>query len=373
MERRTKGEGGVYWNAAKGRFIGSISLGTVDGKRKKKVVSGKTRPEVSKRIRQVQDELAAGVRSSGTYRVSDCLDDWLGTLTGKPQATQDSYRFAAKHVRAHVGSKLLTALTARDVRAMLADLAPGMSARSLRLVLQILERAIRHAQVDDLVARNVASLVRASDIGGTRAGRPSHSLTLPEAVALLDAAARSGLNAYCVLSLICGARTEEMRAAKWTDVNLNGDVPTISLVRSVRSGGGMKTVASTRRLELPPFVVAVLRAHYLEQARQRVAAGGLWRDNDLVFCNLLGGPLDSHNVRRSLTRIMADAGIPRATPRELRHSFVSILSADGMGIEAISHLVGHSSPAVTSTVYRHDIAVQSGHVEPMGRLFGGGC
>ncbi len=43
------------------------------------------------------------------------------------------------------------------------------------------------------------------------------------------------------------------------------------------------------------------------------------------------------------------------TPRELRHSFVSLLSSTGMSIEDISHLVGHASTRVTETVYRKEL------------------
>jgi integrase len=43
------------------------------------------------------------------------------------------------------------------------------------------------------------------------------------------------------------------------------------------------------------------------------------------------------------------------TPRELRHSFVSILSDSGVGIEAIADLVGHRTRVVTQKVYRHQL------------------
>jgi hypothetical protein len=43
------------------------------------------------------------------------------------------------------------------------------------------------------------------------------------------------------------------------------------------------------------------------------------------------------------------------TPRELRHSFVSLLSANGVRIEDISRLVGHSASGVTERVYRHQL------------------
>ena len=42
------------------------------------------------------------------------------------------------------------------------------------------------------------------------------------------------------------------------------------------------------------------------------------------------------------------------TPRELRHSFVSLLSDSGVPIKKISRLVGHST-AVIEQVYRHQI------------------
>jgi hypothetical protein len=50
------------------------------------------------------------------------------------------------------------------------------------------------------------------------------------------------------------------------------------------------------------------------------------------------------------------------TPRELRHSLVSLLSDAGVPIEDVSRLVGHSSTSVTELVYRHQIrpVIQSG-------------
>jgi len=62
---------------------------------------------------------------------------------------------------------------------------------------------------------------------------------------------------------------------------------------------------------------------------------------------------------------------PRSgTPRELRHIFVSLLSDDGMPIEQISRLVGHSGTSVTELVYRKQIrpVVEDGAVA-MDRLF----
>jgi integrase len=76
-----------------------------------------------------------------------------------------------------------------------------------------------------------------------------------------------------------------------------------------------------------------------------------------VFATANGTALDAHNVRRSFRRVVAAAGLnPREwTPRELQHSFVSLLSANGVRIEDISRLVGHSATGVTERVYRHQL------------------
>src|SRR5712691_11695080 len=53
---------------------------------------------------------------------------------------------------------------------------------------------------------------------GQGAGRPSKSLTLVQAVALMAAAVGTRLEAYIVLSLLTGLRTEEVRALRWDHV-----------------------------------------------------------------------------------------------------------------------------------------------------------
>ena len=75
-----------------------------------------------------------------------------------------------------------------------------------------------------------------------------------------------------------------------------------------------------------------------------------------MFTSQTGEPLDAANVRRSLRRITKRADLGEGwTPRELRHSFVSIMSDNGVPLETIADLVGHASTAVTETVYRHQL------------------
>jgi integrase len=76
-----------------------------------------------------------------------------------------------------------------------------------------------------------------------------------------------------------------------------------------------------------------------------------------VFSTRVGTALAAANVRRAFRNVAKKAGLNSAswTPRELRHSFVSLLSCAGVSIEDISHLVGHGSTVVTQKVYRQEL------------------
>jgi integrase len=92
----------------------------------------------------------------------------------------------------------------------------------------------------------VAALVKAP---AGRAGRPSKSLTLEQAQDLLRAAAGSRLYAYVVLSVTTGLRTEELRALRWSEIDL--DAGTVAVYRAVGATADTKTPKSRRVLSLP--------------------------------------------------------------------------------------------------------------------------
>jgi integrase len=241
-----------------------------------------------------------------------------------------------------------------------------LSTRSLQITRLCLERAIRHAEVRDLVGRNVAALIKAP---AGRAGRPSKSLTLEQAQDLLRVAAGSRLYAYVVLSVTTGLRTEELRALRWSEVDL--DAGTVAVYRAVRTTADTKTPKSRRVLSLPRLAVQALREHRARQAEERLLAGELWQDHGLVFASAIGTPLDRHNVRREFRKITKAAGLGTDwVPREMRHTFVSLLSSNGTALEDIADLVGHRGTATTETVYRKVIVPELRRgAEVMDQLF----
>src|SRR5258708_3863494 len=119
--------------------------------------------------------------------------------------------------------------------------------------------------------------------------------------------------------------------------------------------GDTKTEKPRRPLALPQMAADALRAHKEKQAARRLAAGALRSEQDLVFATRSGATLDAANVRREFRAVCKAANIQEHwTPRDLRHSFVSLMSTSGVPVEEIARLRGHPRSRPPDEVYRRE-------------------
>lgn len=365
-KRRGRGDGGLHWDQARQRWIATASLGYgPDGKRIVKRGSGTTKTAAKAKLTEVLRDYEDGLAiAPSSYTVANAVTDWLSYgLNGRDKATLATCTVLANtHITPCLGARKLRDLNAQDVEKWLTEKAATLSTRTLQALHSCMNRAVKRAMARDKVKRNVVTLC---SVPKGQPGRPSKALTLAQAEAVLTTAERTRMRAYVVLSLLTGPRTEELRALTWDHVNLQGKPdgkspipPHIAVWRSVRAGADTKTRKSRRTLALPQRCVEALHAHRRQQDQDRIAAGPRWQEHNLVFASKVGTPLDPSHVRRDFRRAIrgaAEVNPDEWTPRELRHSFVSLLSDSGVPLEEISRLVGHSSTAVTELVYRKQI------------------
>ncbi|MEU4672427.1 tyrosine-type recombinase/integrase [Amycolatopsis sp. NPDC023774] len=375
--RRSRGDGGLYWDESRQRWTAEVTVGfRPNGKRIVRKARGKTKTEAKNKLKELLSDIDEGAaNASAGYTVAQAVNDWLDSYERgerDPNTVKAVRSLANNHIIPAIGARPLVKLDVDDVEEWLAEKAEVLVTSTLRNLRSILRRAINRAQVRKRVRHNVVLLCEELP-AGKGAGRPSKALTLAQAEAVLTAAESSPMRAYIVVSLLTGARTEEMRPLTWDHVDLVGKPgaspaipPNIKVWRSVRAKGETKTRKSRRTLALPERAVRALEDHRAAQSAVKAVAGDDWREQGLVFATNVGTERDVNNVRRDFRRVIKAAGLKPTqwTPRELRHSFVSILSDGGMPIEEISRLVGHSSTAVTELVYRKQIrpVVESGAV-----------
>lgn len=150
--------------------------------------------------------------------------------------------------------------------------------------------------------------------------------------------ATARLHAFIVLCLLTGVRSEEARALTWRHVDL--DAGTIKVWWSVRAHGDTKTNRSRRTLKLPEIAVEALGGQKRRQAEEHARAG---RRLSRIICGESSG--------RS-----AAAGLgSRWVPKELRTSFVSMMSYQGVPVEEIARLAGHASSRTTEVIHRREL------------------
>lgn len=121
----------------------------------------------------------------------------------------------------------------------------------------------------------------------------------------------------------------------------------------------LKTERSRRTIRMPRQVSAALLLLRKEQATARLKLGAAYdvRGVAIVFGDGAGAPKWPQDVTRDFKKPCDRAGIGNSwTPREQRHTFVSVLSDSGVDVEQIADAVGHINSTVTKAVYRHQIA-----------------
>src|SRR5215510_5476343 len=350
---RGKGEGSVY-GRRDGRWVAQVEAGRLpSGRRRYSRVTCRTKKEALAALRDLQRQADMGVRPDQTQTVRQYLGWWADNVipgTVKDSTARD-YRYVIRsYITPHIGPVRLAKLSPQDVMTMLRELdKAGLSPRTRQYARAVLRRALRWAEQNGLVIRNVAALVDGPKKSGTKL---DDALTATQAEAVIAAAATHRLAALPVLALRLGLRQGEALALRWSDVDLETDCVTVGgTLKRVgwshgcadpaacaathhrkgckagcakhkrcprpcatdctghadkcpqRHGGGLsidtaKTEASAdRTIPLVAGTAEALRIHRRRQTEERLASR-LWVDSGHVFTDSIGGPLDARNVLR---------------------------------------------------------------------------
>jgi integrase len=375
VTRRGPGEGSIY-ERADGRWTAVVHLGYARGRRQRKHVYGKTRAEVASKLRALQTSVDQGLAPPPDRLTFDqFLTTWL-TESVRPSVRPSTFRsyegIVRVHVRPAIGRVPLNRLTPGDVQRLLNErLASGLSPRSVAMIRAVLRTALGLAVRWGQVPRNVAAL---TDPPRERR-REMKVLDTRQARALLDQVHGDRLEALYAVALAVGLRQGEALGLRWSDIDLDG--PTLAISRALQRLDGTlrfvepKSAGSHRTLLLPAFAVSTLKRHRVGQNEERLTAGPLWEDGDLVFSTMLGRPLDARNVVRQFKRHLNGAELPDIRFHDLRHSCATLLLAQGVSPRAVMETLGHSQISLTLGTYSHvTAAIRVEVAETMERALG---
>ena len=109
----------------------------------------------------------------------------------------------------------------------------------------------------------------------------------------------------------------------------------------------------SRTITPAPYVMKLLQAQKVQQARQRLMAGPAWEDSGLVFTNEFGRYVSYRAIFDSFKRIVKRIGLPDARIHDLRHTYAVNCIRAGDDIKTVQSNLGHATAAFTLDVYGH--------------------
>ncbi|AWN28894.1 site-specific integrase [Streptomyces sp. NEAU-S7GS2] len=356
QRKRNPNGAGTITKRKDGRYQCAVYVLQPDGTRARKFAYGKTWAECDAKRRELLAKVDGGVPvPTRSAKLAEWLPYWLDNVI-KPNRKRSTYSKYAMHVRLYLvpllGTKRLETLGPRHVRVFLADVARKSSPATAKEAHRVLRTALTAATRDELVTRNVASLVEAPKV----VSREITPWSLDETLTFLEEARRDPLYAAFVLAIAMGLRRGEVLGLRWSDVDLDGRVIRIS--NQVQRIGGELYQDTTktgkiRPVPLPLISLAALRWHRLRQAHEAEKRGTKIDPASLVFTTRSGRPIEPRNLNRSFSRLTASAGLRTIRLHDARHGCATLLTAAGVAPRVLMEILGHSQISMTMDVYTH--------------------
>ena len=156
--------------------------------------------------------------------------------------------------------------------------------------------------------------------------------------------------AMITFDLLSGLRRGELLGLRWRDVDFENQTITIVNTLNYAPGAGVyvdtpKNATSARPLKLSPTAFSML----LEYKR--------WQDDQRdAFTGDDGAPVFPDSLTKWFSAFVKRSGLPDVHVHSLRHTYASLMIADGTPLVVISRRLGHAQVSTTANIYSHVIA-----------------
>lgn len=378
QKRRGHNEGTVYFSETHNRWVVQVSLAS--GKRK--TLYCKTKQEALTKKNEVLREVEQATLATGPRRkLGEYLEDWLENVH-KGQLRISSYVKYKKHIKyiqEDLGEVWLQKLTPEQVQRFLTRMGKekekggrGLSSKTTHEIYGVLRLALKNAVRWGYISRSVCDVLDAPRV----VSREIAPLTLEQAQVLLERIREHRLEVLLTMAVITAMRRGELVALRWADIDFKRKkLLVLHTVDYIPKYGYVetepKTKAGKRLIDLPDFLVTMLKQHRAGLLERQLQLGEQWENRDLVFPDLKGGYFNPGYLDKLFARILKEAGIAHMHLHDLRHSAVTILLSMKVNIKVIQELLGHSDIGITLRVYGHLLpSMQEEVVEKWNEVFG---
>lgn len=338
---------------------------TISNKRKQKwyTVNG-TKKDAEKFLTEKLRELDTGILiDTKKMKFGDYLDYWKDkTFNNLEITTQEGYiQKIDKHIKPYLSNIYLEDLKPLHLQNFYQEkLENGqlnnkgcLSSRTVLAMHRIIHSALEQAVKWQLVIRNVADAVEPPKAKKYEA----KYLTDKQTEELIKIARKSDIYIPIMIAIYTGARRGEVLGLNWSNVNLEkGYIKIIDNLCATKNGliiKKPKTKSGIRTIAISQELIKVLKQHKINQIKNKLRLGELYKDNNMVCCYEDGHLYNPKRFSAKFNELLKDNNLPIIRLHDLRHSHASLLVKLGVQPKEISQRLGHSNIGITMDLYSH--------------------
>lgn len=349
---------------------------TFNGKRHS--IYAKTRKEVQKELNKILADVNQGIFvEPNNITLYEWLIKWLDTYANKTIkiTTYSAYKgYIEGHILPHIGNIRLQEIkpillqnffNMKEKEGRLDGKKGGLSPKTLRNILNMLNGAFDKATVLDLLHSNPASSVELSK----RKKPQIRALSEREQAKLVKHVLESDepCDTAILFSLLTGTRSGEVCGLFWSDftrdfsmVRIERTLIRVTLPKPAEDGSKTeirllepKTENSIRDIPITIELADIMNTHKEDIKAFKKYKGEIFSEDDFVFLNTAGNPCEPSYIGRRLRKIYKKLNIEKANFQTLRHTFATRAVERGMKPHTLSKLMGHYETSFTMDTYVH--------------------
>ena len=359
-KRRPSGDGMVR-RRDDGRWEGRIVVGHKEnGDSIFRYLYAGTQKELTAKLRQNID-IYQGIDLTEQSRMTlaEWLEQWLGHMSAtlRPGTLEHYQRDMENHVVPFLGKKMLSQVTATDLRKLYDSLKKngrvkprpgqghGLSSTTVHGIHTTLHHALQAAVEQGLIPTNPADEVEPPKV----ICQPLNILNEQQLETFIEAIKADTIwHDFFYTELTTGLRLGEICGLMWTDFDNNAG--TLRICRTLHRekdgrlvAGDTKTYAGTRKIVLPPSTAELLRA-------RKKKSFSPWIFHDPLRPE---APVNPSAAYHQMKKLLAQAGLPSIRFHDLRHTFSTHALASGVDAKTLSGILGHTNASFTLYTYTH--------------------
>jgi integrase len=393
MRRNANGRSTIYENPE--GWHGRVTVGVRDdGKPDRRHVRGKTKAEVTEKVRKLERQRDSGrmAKAGQRWTVATWLTHWIESIATPPNISENShagYRVdVEKHLIPGIGAHRMDRLQPEHLEKLYAKMQrDGLAAGTAHHVHRTVRNALNEAVRRGHLGHNPVLLARAPKLSEEE----PEPYDIAEIQQLLKVASERRNGARWVVALSLGLRQGETLGLKWENVDLEKGILRVRRNRlrpkyehgcggicGRKAGycpqrkqtraetGPTKSRAGRRIIGLPDPVIVLLRVHQEKQVAERETARQLWHEGGWVFTKPDGRPLNPNTDYHEWKALLREAGLRDARLHDARHTAATVLLILAVPTPTAMAIMGWSSAAMAKR-YQHildsirrDVASQVG-------------